>query len=131
MFRGNLDNPIIIDEDAISQDDSDDIEFIEERPVRPKQEPSNGMIDLVTVSTMSCFPPRALPDVSDDRRTNKHLISLFSTSLRCSNISRESVSFFPNTLYFPLLDTWRRHSTCPSSQKGYGHSDSIDYTSIT
>ena len=57
-----MDNPIVIDEDEMSQDDSD-VEFIEERPVRPKQEPSDGIIDLETVSTMSCFPPRALPDV--------------------------------------------------------------------
>jgi hypothetical protein len=63
MFRGNLDNPIIIDEDAMSRDDSDDVEFIEERPVRPNQEPSDGIIDLVMVSTMACSPPRALPDV--------------------------------------------------------------------
>jgi hypothetical protein len=86
----------------MSRDDSD-IEFIEERPVRPKREPLDDIIDLAMVSTISCF--RHAPSLTaDDRMMNKHLISLSSTSL-CYSRSAENL-FLSFIVSFLLPFSW-------------------------
>jgi hypothetical protein len=57
MHQINQDNPIFIEED------DSDIEFIEERNVRTKQEPSDDIIDLATVNKISRFPQNSLTNV--------------------------------------------------------------------
>jgi hypothetical protein len=62
MFQSNQDNPIVINEDPLFEDDSD-VEFIEER-VWTKKEPLDGIIvDMTMVRPIPQSPLNFLTNV--------------------------------------------------------------------
>jgi hypothetical protein len=118
MLQSNWDNPIVIDADSMLENDSD-IEVIEDLScarVQMKQEPSDAIIALDTVSLKSCFSLMFLL-TSDDRTMIRQTIFTICTFL--FNTSRKAQFTCHCTTICETFRTDIQHVDVP---KLHGHS---------
>jgi hypothetical protein len=100
MFQSTQDNPIIINDASLIEDDSD-VEFIEERVLAKKEPMDSILVDMTMVNTAS-FPAQ-LSLTPNTRRSINHRMSLFAAELQYFNVDENYISFIILLIRFRQL----------------------------